>query len=176
MPTLSELCKEFGINSGDNESLEKTASAETEAAQLNDELSQETNSENGGDDMGLSELYNDTFGSEEVQNDTTQDVDLEKVAAAEAEALAAAQAEEDGGMEKLAAEWDAAGRFMAHGFFDELEKIAAAVEQMSDSEKLPQQLHAEGANKTQINDDSKLAVNNAEARNANADALKEKKS
>ena len=46
---------------------------------------------------------------------------------------------------------------------------------MSDSEKLPVQLKAEGAAGTQIDDDSKMAVNTPEARAANADALKEKK-
>lgn len=120
--------------------------------------------------MSLTDTYNETFASDE-ENEDLENVDLEKLAAAEA----AAEGEDHEGHEKLAADYVAAGRFMARGFQDELEKLAGAVVQQSDSEKIPQQFHAEGANGTQINDDSKLAVNTAEARNANADALKEKK-
>lgn len=157
MPTLAELCKEYGIDPDLEEGQEKTASVQNEeVSKINEEL-------NGGNDMGLQNLYNDVFEGEE----------LEKIAEMEAQGYTS----EEEAMEKVASDYVAAGRFMARGFYDELEKIAEAKEvfQMSDSEKLPTQLHAEGANGTQIDDDSQLSVNTLEARKANADALKEKK-
>ena len=150
--TLEELCKEYGITS--DESQEKTASANNESdSKLVDELIGETETNlNGGENMNLQDLY------EEVASETVVE-EQEKVA-----------------MDKVASEYEAAGRFMAMGFFDELEKIASgkAVEQESDSEELPQQLYAEGAAGTKLDDDSQLAVNTEEARSANKDALREK--
>lgn len=150
--TLEELCKEYGITSDENQ--EKTASTNEESdSKLVDELIGETETNlNGGDKMNLHELY------EEVTSEPVVE-EQEKVA-----------------MDKVASEYEAAGRFMAMGFFDELEKIASgkAVAQGSDSEELPQQLHAEGAAGTKIDDDSQMSVTGDEPKNENKDALREK--
>jgi len=146
--TLDELAKDFGINP--DEDLEKTASENNEALELNNEL---------GGNMSLQDLYNETLGDEGYEK------------------IAEAEAYEFHEMEKIASEQRAYGKFMAHGFADELEKIAEEKEiaQMAADEKLPTQLDAEGAMGTKIGDKGMLRVNTSEARNANSDALKEKK-
>ena len=156
--TLRELCDDYGI--APEENMEKVAEANNEESELNKEL-------NGGDDMNLTELYNDTFNEESIEENVNEEIDLEKIAAAEAE--------EEEMMEKIASDYVAAGRFMARGFYDEMEKLAAAVEQMSDSETLPVQLKAEGTGGVTEDDDAKMEVNTPEAKAANADALKEEK-
>lgn len=62
--------------------------------------------------MGLNDLYNDCFEADQVEAE-----ELEKIAEAEAY--------EEEAMEKVASDYVAAGRFMARGYADEMEKLAA---------------------------------------------------
>jgi len=156
MTTLAEMCEAYDIPLESEQ--EKVASQDSEAAQLQEEVN--NSNTDGGEDMGLSELY-EALNEDEMEKEAGVEENEETEL-------------DDEGLEKLAEDYVAAGRFMARGFYDELEKLAAIPEQKSDSEKREVMLHAEGANKTQRDDDSKLAVNTPEARNANADALKEK--
>lgn len=64
--------------------------------------------------MGLHELYNEVFSDE-----------IEKVA--EAEEVAALETEYED-MEKIAEDYISAGRFMARGYMDEMEKLAGKME------------------------------------------------
>ena len=161
MPTLEELCKNYGVNTDEQEKV-ASVPGDSEVEQLTEEVTntqvegETTATENGGEDMGLHEMYEEVFANEEQEQ-------VEKTASADE-------------MEKVAADYVAAGRFMARGFADEMEKIASerATEQMSDTEKIPTQLHAEGAMGAQINDDAPIPTNTEEARNANSDALREK--
>lgn len=67
---------------------------------------------------------------------TLTEEDIEKIASQEAAELVAAEAAEGGGeaageepdMQKVAEEYDAAGRIMARGFFDEYIKLAGAMD------------------------------------------------
>lgn len=68
----------------------------------------------------LAELYmNLTEHDDEVGSD-----DLDKIA----ELAAEDSIQDEAGVEKLAAEYDAAGRIMARGFYDELNKLARELE------------------------------------------------
>jgi hypothetical protein len=59
------------------------------------------------------------------EGDELTEEDIEKIAMAEAEELVDAEEYEEPDMMKVAAEYDAAGRIMARGFFDEYIKLAS---------------------------------------------------
>lgn len=160
MPTLEELCKQYDIDL--NEGQEKTASAHStpDASAITEELgSVDVNTEknsDGGNNMSLSDLYNEAFTEEQVVEET----EMDKVAEAE--------------LEKVASDYIAAGRFMARGFYDEITKIASAPSQEKEDAEVEAQLHAVGAAKTEVSDKSGLKVNTSEARDTYKDVLKEK--
>jgi hypothetical protein len=135
MATLNDLLNNFGLTDGGGSDEEvKVASDGT----INDEQSllegllendqEKTASE--GDDMSLADLYmsltdHDRGGEEEM---------LDKIAELAAEEEI--QSNDENETVKLAEEYDAAGRIMARGFFDEFNKLARELEGPSNS-KLP---------------------------------------
>jgi len=135
MATLSDLLNNFGLsNGGEIDGEEKVASdgaTDNEQSLLEGLLEgdqEKTASE--GDDMSLADLYlslteHDSAGEEEM---------LDKIAELAAEEDI--QGTEGNDIEKLAAEYDAAGRIMARGFFDEFNKLARELEGPS-AAKLP---------------------------------------
>lgn len=119
MATLKDLLDNFGLES---EGEEKVASEEqsdeqaTLASLLEGEDYEKTASE-GDEDMSLADLF---LQLQEADNEMVSDDDV-------MDKVAEAAAEEDVSIEKVAAEYDAAGRIMARGFFDEFNKLAEGV-------------------------------------------------
>lgn len=106
--SLGELLNNLGIEEQDP--------GTEEAEQLQQLMDGEEKLASQGDEqMGLADLYVQLVASDEEEF-LVDDVELDK--------LAAAEAGEEMGIEKLAAEYDAAGRIMARGFYDEFMKIA----------------------------------------------------
>lgn len=131
MPTtLDELLATFGITT----ETEKVASENVTSGENGVEVTKTAN--DGENRMNLADLFMQmqaadghtkeaaaaaAEGEVETENQTeTEGTELE----AAAEALAAAEIEKEAGI-KLAAEYDAAGRIMARGFFDEIQKLAS---------------------------------------------------
>ena len=112
MATLKDLLDNFGLEA--EEEVEKVASDEqaTLASLLEGEDIEKTASE-GDENMSLADLF---LQLQEADEEVGGDM-MDKVAEA--------AAEEDVSIEKVAAEYDAAGRIMARGFFDEFQKLAA---------------------------------------------------
>lgn len=92
----------------------------------------------------LTELYNNAL--------VPLDAELEKQAAAELEQYAAEEAE----MLKEAEEQDAAGRIMARGFADELDKLAAGMPAFI-QQKMDEKKKAEGEKEDEDEDDKEKA-------------------
>lgn len=127
MATLSDLLNNFGLaDDGEFDGEEKVASTETaddEQALLEGLLDgdQEKTASEGDTEMGsLAELYMNLTEYDQGGEDET----LDKIA----ELAAEEEIEEEADIEKLAAEYDAAGRIMARGFFDEFQKLARELE------------------------------------------------
>ena len=168
MATLEELCQQYGVN------LEKTAEekvmpeAKEEAkkadvvAQLKEKVEKESKEEpkkeNNNEDMkkeggfnmsSLRDVYEAIMNQDDqekvaqVQDNQLTEEDLEKIAQDELEE-----------MEKQAEDLRTAGRFMAHGFMDELNKIAEAVAEApvheGESREIPQQLPTNFAGKEKL--------------------------
>lgn len=128
MATLQDLLNDFGLGEEDGE--EKIASE----AQIDDEQAMLANlleaedhekiASEGGSDMSLADLYLQLQGADEEMAGADDTMDK----------VAELAAEEDLSIEKVAAEYDAAGRIMARGFFDEFQKLAEGVlEEASDA-------------------------------------------
>lgn len=119
MATLKDLLDNFGL---DSEGEEKVASEEqldeqaTLASLLDGEDHEKIASE-GESDMSLADLF---LQLQESDGEMAMDDDVMSK-------VAEAAAEEDVSIEKVAAEYDAAGRIMARGFFDEFNKLAEGV-------------------------------------------------
>ena len=130
--TLEDLLSTFGISTN-VESTEKTAAENVTTDGKDVEVTRTAN--DGGNGMNLADLYLSMQGLDghtkeasgegsEVETTTDAGTDEQALEAA-AEALASQELEKEAGV-KLAAEYDAAGRIMARGFFDEVQKLAAA--------------------------------------------------
>lgn len=129
MATLDELLNNFGLAGEEEAEMEHVASDqsadEEEQALLNLLEEGEKTASEGGHEMSgsLADFYmqlaeQDTFDGEE------------KVAE---ELVEEAAEEQETSIEKLAEEYDAAGRIMARGFFDEFQKLARELEDSSDA-------------------------------------------
>lgn len=132
--TLDDLLSTFGISTKAEGGAEKTAAENVTTTENDVEVTRTAN--DGGNGMNLADLYLSMqqadgqvkeASGEATETDTTTDAGTteEQALDAAAEALAADQFEKEAGI-KLAAEYDAAGRIMARGFFDEVQKLAAA--------------------------------------------------
>lgn len=130
--TLEDLLRTFGLSTK-VEGAEKTAAESVTTDEKSAEVIKTAN--DGGHGMNLADLYlsmqeadghvkeaTGAASETETTNDATVD---EQTLDAAAEALASQEFEKEAGI-KLAAEYDAAGRIMARGFFDEVQKLAAA--------------------------------------------------
>lgn len=134
MPTLAELMTKFASASGEEPATHNTAVAGDGHNKLASGGEENMNS--------LQNIYMSMVGLDktaaavagypvyetEVQ-ESNEDIDFAKVAEqlADAEAEEQVQSYEEGGdFLKVAAEYDAAGRIMARGFFDEFLKLAEA--------------------------------------------------
>ena len=184
---LEELCKELGIETSVADGgMEKTASIAggSEADVLARELSTEnTITTNGGNTMGLTELFQEIFNDDMEKNaSAAAQPEGTEVAQPEAEAAVADQPEGEVAateeptaeeLEKTASELVSAGRFMARGFYNELEKLAAIPGQDAVSEHEKGQLHVEGAGGVQVDDGSQMTVNDPADRKTYENALKE---
>src|SRR5579859_3127491 len=143
MPTLGELLKKFDAEAG-----QKTAAAQPSDldVQLNAALeggSTKTASQGGDQPMTLQDIYLQMMdmdktagaappaapGATAAPTDEELAAAAEKLASDEAAAQLAAQAAEPSEEEivKIAAEYDAAGRIMFRGFYDEFSKLASGV-------------------------------------------------
>ena len=130
MPTsLDELLATFGISP----ETEKVASENVTSEENDVEVTKTAN--DGENRMNLADLFMQMQDADghvkeaaaaaegEVDTEGTTEAAGGELEAA-AEALAAAEIEKEAGV-KLAAEYDAAGRIMARGFFDEIQKLAS---------------------------------------------------
>lgn len=124
MPTLGDLLNNFGLDEDVGEEKVATESiADEEQALLENLLNDGNQEKTGGAQMGsLAELY---MQLNEADEELVGDDDFDKIASA--------AVEDEMGVEKLAAEYDAAGRIMARGFFDEFHKLARELEEGSDA-------------------------------------------
>lgn len=131
--TLEDLLSTFGISTDVEAGTEKTAAENVTTDKKSDEVIKTAN--DGGHGMNLADLYlsmqgldgqvkEAAAGDSETETTTENGTDEQALDAA-AEALASQDLEKEAGI-KLAAEYDAAGRIMARGFFDEVQKLAAA--------------------------------------------------
>ena len=143
MPTLGELKLQFGRSTG--EKVAQAVSHETTAAPNESGQTKIATATIGGPGMKtLQDIYLGMTGLDKeasyapatpvAEQGDPEDAALaemaEKIAAAEAEALARGEQpaeQEQPEMLKVAAEYDAAGRIMARGFYDEFQKLAASV-------------------------------------------------
>ena len=136
MPSLNDLMANFGPS---DEDAEKTASEAPPVAENPAVVDGETKTASGGPMKSLTDIYlsldaaDDMAKEAEVAADvptefTEDEVDFAKMADDLAEREAADVVEEVEGEEeeiiKVAAEYDAAGRIMARGFYDEFMKLA----------------------------------------------------
>lgn len=130
MATLDDLLNNFNMN--DEEGMEHTASEQSseneEQALLellgNEEATEKIASEGGSEMSGsLADLY--------MQLAEQDNFETEKVAADQA---VEEEVSEEASIEKVAQEYDAAGRIMARGFFDEFQKLARELEDGSDAQ------------------------------------------
>ncbi|MHC4644911.1 MAG: hypothetical protein ACYTBJ_05385 [Planctomycetota bacterium] len=127
MATLADLLNNFGL--AEDEGEEKVASETSQATDdseqallenlLSGEGEEKVASEGDGQMGSLAELYMQL--SEHDAGGVTDD-DFDKVA--ELAAYDDVAVNEEEAIEKVAAEYDAAGRIMARGFYDELNKLA----------------------------------------------------
>lgn len=118
MATLQDLLNNFGM--ADDEGEEKVAQLDEEQEMLSELLEgedQEKTASEGEEDMSLADLF---LQLQEADEEMIDDGDV-------MDKVAEAAAEEDLSIEKVAAEYDAAGRIMARGFFDEFNKLAEGV-------------------------------------------------
>lgn len=131
--TLEDLLSTFGISTDVESGAEKTAAESVTTDEKSAEVNKTAN--DGGNGMTLADLYlsmqeadgqvkEAAAGASETETTTEAGTDEQALDAA-AEALASQELEKEAGI-KLAAEYDAAGRIMARGFFDEVQKLAAA--------------------------------------------------
>lgn len=130
--TLEDLLNTFGISTNVEDGAEKTAAEDVTTDAKSAEVIKTAN--DGGNGMTLADLYlsmqeadghvKEASGEVTETETTTAGTDEQALDAA-AEALASQELEKEAGI-KLAAEYDAAGRIMARGFFDEVQKLAAA--------------------------------------------------
>lgn len=149
MPTLGEMMDKFASD----ESAPGAIEDEVHENAVNDDGEEKTAS--GGENMSLFDIYNSLtqndlskeaaavsgepeVGEDDVDFASLADAELiDKMASDEAAELAGEQEEPD--MMKVAAEYDAAGRIMARGFYDEFQKLAGNMDtevsdnQMADS-------------------------------------------
>lgn len=129
MATLNDLLENFGLGNEDDVGGEKVASdnaTEDEQALLEALLygENEKTASEGDTQMGsLADLYMQMTAHDEEYVDEHDDFDK----------IASYAVEEEVGVEKLAAEYDAAGRIMARGFYDEFNKLARDLEEGSQS-------------------------------------------
>lgn len=130
MATLDDLLNNFGLDSDDG--VEKVAfeqTADNEEQELLEailgESYEKTASEGDGQMSTLADLYMQIASNDEVVED-----DFDKVAAA----AALGEYDEEVGVEKIAEEYDAAGRIMARGFYDEFQKLARELEDASEAQ------------------------------------------
>ena len=132
MATLSDLLENFGLNGDVGE--EKTASEQASAGDDEEQAllenlladDNEKTASEGGTQMGsLADLYLQM----QEQDSAGADDDFDKIA----EAAAQEEVTETQSIEKMAQEYDAAGRIMARGFFDEFHKLARELEEGSDA-------------------------------------------
>ncbi len=168
MATLDDLLNNFGLDDG-NEGQEKIASDhENEQdllASLLDTGIEKDASEGEGQMGSLAELYMQIAESDQVMDD------FDKVASLAAETEYYDDGEEKLAAEKLAAEYDAAGRIMARGFMDEFNKIARELE--TGSQAATPALGERGTSyqmETNYEDKGPIVTNGV--RNVNANALK----
>lgn len=130
--TLDDLLSTFGISTNVEAGTEKTAAENVTTDEKSDEVIKTAN--DGGHGMNLADLYLSMQGldgqvkeaADVSETETTTEAGTDEQALdAAAGALAAQDFDKEAGI-KLAAEYDAAGRIMARGFFDEVQKLAAA--------------------------------------------------
>jgi hypothetical protein len=169
MATLNDLLNNFGLDGMDEDVGEEKVASEhatddDEQALLESLLAggQEKTASEGGAQMGsLADLYMQL--TEEDSAVGYEEDDFDKVASA--------AVEEEASIEKLAAEYDAAGRIMARGFFDEFHKLARELEEGSDAAT-----PALGDRGTQYqmetNYEGKGPMHTKGSQNVNADAIK----
>ena len=170
MATLNDLLNNFGLDMDEGVGEEKVASeyADDEEQALLESLlagGQEKTASEGGDQMGsLADLYmqlTETDNSAEYEIEGDDDFDK----------VASAAVEDEVSIEKLAGEYDAAGRIMARGFFDEFHKLARELEEGSDAST-----PALGQRGTQYqmetNYEDKGPMHTKGSQNVNADAIK----
>ncbi len=122
MTTLSELLDNLDLDT------EEAVDPDGERLQEIMDGTEKTASE-GEEQMGLTELYTQIVEAEQAEEEVYTEDDFDK--------LAAAQAEDEYGVEKLAHEYDAAGRIMARGFMDEFMKIADAITEEASHAQTP---------------------------------------
>jgi len=131
MTTLNDLLDNFGLNEDVGEekiASEQIAGDDDEQALLETLLAsgEEKTASEGGTQMGsLADLYMQIADQDSAGGDD----DFDKIA----EAAVEAEVDEGASIEKLAQEYDAAGRIMARGFMDEFQKMARELEEGSDA-------------------------------------------
>jgi hypothetical protein len=140
MPTLGDLMSKFDkVASATDDSATRSASGASPARQPAAAGGDTTKLASGGGPMNsLADLYL-TLTNQDIEKRAAvaanapaadqDDVDFAQMAEKIAEAEAAEQvaSEDDGEIIKVAAEYDAAGRIMARGFFDEFCKLAESM-------------------------------------------------
>jgi hypothetical protein len=128
MPTLGSLIEKFASAAGENGS--STAINESPSA-APDSGETKTASGGGNNMTSLADIFMHLTDMDKTASEAAgapqDNVDFAKVAEQLAEAEASTVVEEDQDMIKVAAEYDAAGRIIARGFFDEFMKLAASV-------------------------------------------------
>lgn len=144
MPTLGELMEKFGSAATDANEIAAPDDAVVSDANpaVGDGV---TKTASGGDDMeSLQDIYLSIAGQDSMYKEAAQaadvptyyddndDNDFAKMAAAiasaEADEIVADDAVDENDIVKIASEYDAAGRIMARGFYDEFSKLAGATD------------------------------------------------
>jgi len=139
MPTLGELMEKFGSAA---DSSNNDAGDEFVPAARHNPAEGHNKTASGGDAMkSLTDIYL-SLTHVDMNKEAAQaayapndDVDFAKMAEAMADAEATeyvqqdnSPSDDDGGILKVAQEYDSAGRIMARGFFDEFQKLAGALD------------------------------------------------
>lgn len=156
MSTLGDLLNQFGqADSEIDLGVEKIASENNFAVEDDGQIA------SGGENMkSLTDIYmamaetdfdkeaSVAAGVPEYQEEFVADDGddfakiAEAIASAEADEYIEEEAEEAGGILKVAAEYDSAGRIMARGFFDEFNKLAGAMDTDVSSNQMTESVSA----------------------------------
>jgi hypothetical protein len=154
MPTLGELMEKFGSAAASQN--DDAGDDHVPAARQNPAVGPDGHNKtaSGGDMKSLTDIYL-TLTNVDMYKEASQaayapedDVDFAKMASAMASAEADEYVEQEyvqedeGGIMKVAQEYDSAGRIMARGFFDEFNKLAGALDTAVSSNQMTESASA----------------------------------